>query len=302
MYRDCSKKPTLQWAAILAAAVIGVIGPAGESRASQPCRCAHTWTLPPDSASGVPLNARILVFHPKASQAFIRLYLASGSKAEVAATVQAADGYVRGYWLIPNHPLLPSTGYRLTYAGETASFSTGTGNDTTAPTLSGVTMYPSGGGACGDHLAAALETIGLKDDQTSPHQMVARAVVSNPAGDKETVYVPLNTAGVDPNVGGYLGWGTDWEVCFPPYTAANSRDTFNATVAVIDWAGNISKTVGPVSFKFGETLAPGCSMGRGPVSPLPAAPLLLLACLLLLRRIRRLRLGVTIEAVPQEPS
>ena len=263
---------------------LALLGPVGESWASPPCRCAHTWTLPPDSASGVPLNARILVFHPKASQAFIRLYLASGSKAEVAATVQAADGYVRGYWLIPNHPLLPSTGYRLTYAGETASFSTGTGTDISAPTLSGVTIRESSGGACGDHLVAVLETIGLKDDLAPAAQMVARAMVSSESGAKETVYVPLNTAGTNPNVGGHLGKGTDWEVCFPPYEAANSKDTFSATVDVVDWAGNFSKSVGPVSFKFGETLAPGCSMVRGQAT---APWLLLLSCLLLLRRRRQ---------------
>ncbi len=220
------------------------------------CSCKTAGDLVPrDGSTNVPTNVvpRAL-FNFAPDQSTVRLTTDDGTP--VPFTFSEGPG--AHVWTIqPTAALSPSTIYRFEVASLSSRFTTGAGDDVTAPakaTLEGATYTSAGGASCGTSRNWALSLTGGDDDLTAREDVVVlvRAQSDEILGATLLGAPTLRTG-----------------LCSPNFKAPEGAE-LPLRVEVMDLAGNLS---GPGA----STQVPGCSMA-------PAGALVLLAVTLFRRR------------------
>ncbi len=268
--------------------------PAPAWASGEPCHCQAYWVYPTYGASNVPINARVLIFDPSRVAGSAALKDQNGNT--VAIDLEPVKNG-EGIWLVPQQLLQPNSSYTTSYIhGDstyalTASFTTGASTDSTSPVLDPDPKIVGSrvGGECQMHYAARLTASGT-DNVTPGNELLRRLVITGPDGKGVTLHVSLSSSmGYLGSSKGYFGkMSKEWGDCIPGYVKANLDDTFKATVAVMDWAGNTSAPSPELSFKFeyGEANITGCTCtgGGGGGGPSTAGAALLLGLWLWRRR------------------
>jgi hypothetical protein len=256
------------------------------ARASSPCECEYAWSLPANETASVPLNAQLFVFWQSADSTTFSLHTQADPQQDLPVTVTAASDRDGTFWVVPQADLQAQTAYALDAerppsGSYSLRFTTGDARDEQAPTLSGLSI--NGGalsGACPDHLAAIVSLSGASDDITPANQLLIRVEVTDPEAEPGLTTVFLSPGRA------VLGDSRP-DPCLASYPGATADKGYEATAALIDWAGNISEPSASVGFAFRENntnAGCGCSQeGR----PLTQWSLLMMAAILFLQGRRK---------------
>lgn len=253
-------------------------------RATPPCQCEPAWSLPANGAVGVPLDAQPVVTWPGAASDGFSLAPVGRPADAVALDVLDAGGSRGQLRLLPAAALEPETEYVLaaersgggSYA---ARFTTGERADTGPPVLAGAAI--SGGaliGDCPSHTAAVVALQGAEDDSTPAGGLLIEVTLADPPAELGEGVILLSP------VSPVLGHASD-RACLNNAPGVVADRGYEASLRLIDRAGNASAAVGPLAFSFRRNPAGSGGCGCGPARR-PAAGWLLAGLLLLLAAVR----------------
>ncbi len=231
------------------------------ARAGLACSCVGFLTLlsPRHGSTGVPLNAQLR---------FVALKPVTFTLTdEGGVAVPAVLVHQKGVSVIrPDNLLRPLTRYNLTLTathGDTAgtTFTTGSAEDHTPPSLGGVPMVEHGAdpmSSCGPSEVFVLTWPAQADDVTPPSQLVMEGVLaaSNTVGSAEPDVASMEKLFVQ---SGFCG-GTSNIV---------NMDTAFVRTRAVDWAGNASEFTPTLLLKGDAGAEPaerggcGCTTAEG---------------------------------------
>ncbi len=256
---------------------------ASPALATPPCECMYPWSLPENESGSVPTNAGIFVSWDGAIPDGFELSTKDDPPTQVPIRIQESGGLSHQVWIVPEQDLQPNTSYKLEAernAGTSlsVSFTTGAARDQQPPQLGTVRVTAGAlSGACVTHTAAVVSVMGSDDDLTPASQLLIRVHVVDPEAEPGTATVFLH-----PGQPVFGDSGPD--PCLNNYPGAEPEKQYQATVTVLDWAGNESGASDQMAFTFRETTEESFGCGCGRAGEGLALPLLMLALLAVLRR------------------
>lgn len=245
------------WPTLILSSLLAV-----EAQAIKPPLCERAWMSPDAFSAGVPTNARLFLSAPDLVRESLSLTSEDNPKTSIPLLLTSAGSLPFQLWLTPGQVLEPWTRYLLSFedtAGAVTDlhFETGGGPDKTPPQLKSASLAAHVDPSWNTTYAARFDLDGL-DDLTPEDRLLYRVDIKSKGGGLHRMYVRRDWP--------YVANSTDsW--CTGSYPGLNPGQTYEAAIAVTDWAGNTSDEAGPIRFQFEQVgpdsggAAPGFNMG-----------------------------------------